>query len=146
MRFFCLSAVVVLAASYFVGAEASAQRPLTARPEVVVAGKFRGAEGIAFNGEGRLFVTADDALWEVSPDGEVRRVTGLNSAVGLAPIGRRDLIVADFGPTNAVAHGPNRDGVVLRVTPEGKTTVLAKGIGDPNFVLLRKLGTVAAQP
>ena len=143
MRFFCLWAVVVLAASYGLGAAASAQqRPLPARPEVLVEGKFRGAEGIAFNGEGRLFVTADDALWEVSPGGEVRRVMGLNSAVGLAPIGRRDLIVADFGPTNAVAHGPNRDGVVLRVTPEGKAAVLAEGIGDPNFVLLRKGGSL----
>lgn len=113
-----------------------------ARVEVIVEGKFRGAEGIAFNGEGRLFVTADDALWEITRGGAVRRVTDLQSSVGLAPIGKRDLIVADFGPTNAINHGPNKDGLVLRVTPEGKKTVIAAGIADPNFVLLRRDGSL----
>jgi len=113
-----------------------------ARAEVIVEGKFHGAEGIAFNGEGRLFVTADDALWEITRDGAVRRIADLQSSVGLAPIGERDLIVADFGPTNAITHGPNTDGLVLRITPEGKKSVLATGIADPNFVLLRKDGSL----
>jgi sugar lactone lactonase YvrE len=121
---------------------APTQPSFPVRPEVLVEGKFRGAEGIAFNGEGRLFVTADDALWEITRDGSAKRVADLNSAVGLAPIGRRDLIVADFGPTNALSHGTNRDGLVLRITPEGKKTVLAAGIGDPNFVVRRRDGTL----
>ena len=112
------------------------------RPEVIVEGKFRGAEGIAFNGEGRLFVTADDALWEITRDREVRKVIDLHSTVGLTPIGKRDLLVADFGPTNAINHGVNSDGLVLRVTPEGKKTVVATGIADPNFVVVRKDGSL----
>lgn len=117
------------------------QASFPVKPEVVVNGKFRGAEGITFTGEGRLFVTADDALWEIYSDGNVRKIIDLYSAVGLAPIGKRDLIVLDFGPTNAINHGPNKDGLVLRVTPEGKKTVLATGIADPNFVLMLKDGS-----
>ncbi len=89
-----------------------------------------------------MFVTADDALWEIELDGEVRKVADLHSAVGLAPIGKRDILVADFGPTNAVQHGANRDGLILRFTPEGEKTVVATGIGDPNFILLRKDGSL----
>jgi DNA-binding beta-propeller fold protein YncE len=137
--------VLFLLAARVVPAGVSAERrepSFPARPEVVVEGKFKGAEGIAFNGEGRLFVTADDALWEIRRGGEVRKVTGLHSAVGLAPVGKRDLLVADFGPKNAVVHGANTDGLVLRVTPEGAKTVVASGIADPNFVLRRADGSL----
>ncbi len=137
--------VVFLLTQCVVPSVASARKDgvrLPARPEVVVEGKFKGAEGIAFNGEGRLFVTADDALWEVMRGGEVRKVCDLHSAVGLAPVGKRDLLVADFGPKNAVAHGPNTDGLVLRVTPEGAKRVVAEGIADPNFVLRMKDGSL----
>jgi DNA-binding beta-propeller fold protein YncE len=140
------AAFVVILLTYCFAAAAAparAQKPrFPARAEVVVEGKFKGAEGIAFNGEGRLFVTADDALWEVKPGGEVRKVCDLHSALGLAPVGRRDLLVADFGPTNAVAHGPNKDGLVLRVTPEGEKSVVASGIADPNFVLRMRDGSL----
>ncbi|HVG32336.1 MAG TPA: SMP-30/gluconolactonase/LRE family protein [Pyrinomonadaceae bacterium] len=135
-------ALLLLAACAGAPGVSAQMQSFPARAEVIVEGKFRGAEGIAFNGEGRLFVTADDALWEVTRGGAVRRVADLQSSVGLAPIGKRDLIVADFGPTNAINHGPNKDGLVLRITPEGKKTVLAAGIADPNFVLLRKDGSL----
>jgi len=61
--------------------------------------------------------------------------------LGLAPIGKRDILVADFGPTNAFDHGPNDDGIVWRVTPEGDKTIAATGMGDPNFVLVLKDGS-----
>ena len=110
--------------------------------ELLVDEPFNGSEGIAFNGEGRLFVTANKALWEVSPDGEVRRVVELFSNLGLASIGERDLLVADFGPTNAFRQDRNSDGIVWRITPEGERTRLVTGIGDPNFVLRRKDGSL----
>ncbi len=126
-----------------VGGEAGRREPMfPARPEVVVEGKFKGAEGIAFNGEGRLLVTADDALWEIKRGGEVRKVCDLHSALGLAPVGKRDLLVADFGPQNAVVHGANTDCLVLRVTPEGAKTIVASGIADQNFVLRRADGSL----
>jgi len=81
--------------------------------EALVDGKFRFAEGIAFNGEGRLYVTADDALWEVMTDGDVKRLADLHSCLGIAPIGERDILVADFGPKLAIRHGPNNDGLIL---------------------------------
>ena len=110
--------------------------------ELLVDGTFRGSEGIAFNGEGRLFVTANQALWEVSVAGEVRHVTDLYSNLGLASIGKRDVLAADFGPTNAFNEDRNDDGIVWRITPEGEKTELVTGFGDPNFVLVRGDGSL----
>lgn len=107
-------------------------------PLALVSGQFRGAEGIAFTGEGRLFVTADRTLWEVLPDGTTRQVAALGSTVGLAPIGERDVLVAEFGAQVFPSAGPKRDGVVLRVTPEGLVDTIAAGMGDPNFILVRR--------
>jgi sugar lactone lactonase YvrE len=105
-------------------------------PTALIKGKFSRSEGIAFNGEGDLFVTANHALWHLSVQGEAKKIVDLDSNLGLAPIGERDVLVADFGPTNAFDHGKNSDGVVWRVTPEGHKTAVAKGIGDPNFILV----------
>ncbi|MCB1036611.1 MAG: SMP-30/gluconolactonase/LRE family protein [Acidobacteria bacterium] len=111
------------------------------RAELVTAA-FGGSEGLAFNGEGKLFVTANRALWQVYPDGAVRQVVELDSNLGLAPIGEKDLLVADFGPTNAFRQDRNDDGVVWRITPEGEKTALVTGLGDPNFILLRQDGSM----
>ena len=111
-------------------------------PELLVDGVFSGSEGIAFNGEGRLFVTANRALWEIGTDGSTRKITELFSNLGLAAIGERDLLVADFGPTNAFRQDRNTDGMVWRISPDGKKTEFITGIGDPNFVLVREDGSI----
>ena len=104
---------------------------------VLVEGVFARCEGIAFSGEGNLFVAGNHALWRVDPDGTVTRLVGLYSNLGLAPIGNRDVLMADFGPANAFDGNPVRDGIVWRITPEGDTTrVVDGGIGDPNFILV----------
>ena len=109
--------------------------PVTPIP--FVDGAFTRCEGIAFNGEGRLFVAGDRALWNVDNDGSVTRLVELFSNLGLAPIGERDVLMADFGPNNAFDGDPVRDGIVWRITPEGDTTrVVDGGIGDPNFILV----------
>ncbi len=118
----------------------SARFPVEA--SVLVDGKFSRSEGIAFNGEGALYVAADRALWHVARSGEVEQVAQLYSNLGLAPIGDRDILMADFGPTNRFDRGPNVDGIVWRITPEGqKTRIVDGGIGDPNFVLVLADGT-----
>src|SRR5687767_10740662 len=106
------------------------------RPEVFVS-QFRGAEGITFNGEGRLFVGANNQIWEVMPDGSTRRLADVYRHLGQAGIGSRDILAADFGPTNIFAHGANsrNDGVVWRFTPDGERTVFATGIPDPNAII-----------
>ena len=106
--------------------------------EIFVEDAFERSEGIAFNGEGRLFMSGNRALHEISPGGSVRKVVELYSNLGLAPIGERDILYADFGPTNIFRDGENDDGIIWRITPEGEKRVLAKGIADPNFILLRK--------
>lgn len=109
--------------------------PVTPIP--FVDGAFTRCEGIAFNGEGRLFVAGDRALWHVDNDGSVTRLVELFSNLGLAPIGERDILMADFGPNNAFDGNPVRDGIIWRITPEGDTTrVVDGGIGDPNFILV----------
>jgi sugar lactone lactonase YvrE len=110
--------------------------------ELLVGDKFEGSEGLSFNGEGRLFVTANRALWEVETDGGVRKVVDLYSNLGLAAIGDRDLLVADFGPTNAFRQDRNTDGIVWRISPDGNKSQLVTGIGDPNFVLVRADGSI----
>jgi len=109
---------------------------LPVEPRVLVNGQFQRSEGIAFNGRGDLYVTANWSLWRVSTEGEVEWLFEMDSNLGLAPIGDGDLLVADFGPTNAFAHGPNSDGIVWRITPEGESSEVATGIGDPNFVVV----------
>ncbi len=114
--------------------------PATAR--VLVDGAFRRCEGIAFNGEGDLYVAGNAALWRVDTSGQVTRIADMYSNLGLAPIGDRDILMADFGPTNRFDRGPNADGIVWRVTPEGDTTrVVDGGIGDPNFVMVLRDGS-----
>jgi sugar lactone lactonase YvrE len=104
-------------------------------PEVFI-DRFQAAEGITFNGEGRLFVGANDAIWIAETDGTVRKIADVHRHLGQAGIGPRDILAADFGPTNVFEHGPNDDGIVWRITPEGKKTVVASGIADPNAVLV----------
>jgi len=111
-------------------------------PELLVEGAFHRCEGIAFNGRGELFVAGNSAVWRVSPEGTVAKVAEMYSNLGLAPIGERDVLMADFGPTNRFDHGPNADGIVWRVSPDGEATrLLDGGIGDPNFVLVRPDGS-----
>ncbi|NOT06844.1 MAG: hypothetical protein HOP28_01425, partial [Gemmatimonadales bacterium] len=109
-------------------------------PEVIIEGRFTGAEGLAFNHEGRLFMAANRAVWEVLPDGSTRRVADFTSNLGMAAIGRRDILKADFGPLVRPQDGPNTDGVIYRITPEGDATRVADGIGDPNAIVVLPSG------
>jgi sugar lactone lactonase YvrE len=153
----CLVLLTVVAggpAGSVFGQEEAAEPTFPVEAQLVVSGEFGGSEGIGFNGEGRLFVTAgrpyapEDfatavrALWEVSTSGEVRHVADLFTTLGVAGIGERDLLVADFGPTNAFRNDRNTDGIIWRITPEGEKEEWATGIGDPNFILVRKDGSV----
>lgn len=111
-------------------------------PELFADEPFSGTEGIAFNGEGRLFVTGNRALWEIMPDSSARKLADLDSNLGIAAFGPRDILVADFGPTNAFRHQKNDDGIVWRFTPEGEQTAYITGIGDPNAIWVRKDGSI----
>lgn len=111
-------------------------------PELFI-DEFDASEGITFNAEGRLFIAADRAVWEAKPDGGVTRLTDLHSNLGQAGYGERDILQADFGPTNVFNEGQAAaiDGVVWRITPEGEKAVAATGIRDPNFILVREDGS-----
>jgi len=120
----------------------SAQSPPSAsaiqfpvKPEVFI-DQFRASEGITFNGEGRLFIGANRAIWLAEPDGSVQKIADVHTHLGQAGIGPHDILAADFGPTNVFRDGPNDDGIVWRITPEGQKTVVATGIADPNFILV----------
>ncbi|MCH7665675.1 MAG: SMP-30/gluconolactonase/LRE family protein [Acidobacteria bacterium] len=142
MKFRVVASLVVLLAAPNHAQEKAPGPVFPVEAELLADDPFEGAEGIAFNGEGDLYVTANKALWQVHPDGKVRHVTDLYSNLGLASIGKRDLLVADFGPTNAFQHDRNSDGIIWRITPEGEKAEYATGFGDPNFVLLRRDGSL----
>lgn len=110
--------------------------------ELFVDEPFTGTEGITFSNEGRLFVSGNRAVWEIMPDGSTRKLADLDSNLGLAAFGERDILVADFGPTNAFRQHRNNDGIVWRVTPEGEKTAYVTGIGDPNAILVRDDGSL----
>ncbi len=112
--------------------------PVTPEPFIT---RFDGAEGITFNGEGRLFIGANNAVWEARPDGSVRKLTDVHRHLGQAGIGRKDILAADFGPTNAFRDGPNDDGIVWRIAPDGRKRIFAIGIGDPNAIVRMPGGT-----
>jgi sugar lactone lactonase YvrE len=110
-------------------------------PILFVDEPFNGCEGISFTGEGRLFATCNRALWEIGLDKSARQVTELFSNLGTAAIGERDILVADFGPTNAFRNERNSDGIIWRVTPEGEKQEISTGIGDPNFIVVLEDGS-----
>lgn len=120
----------------------SQQNDFPVKPTLFVDGIFERAEGIAFNGEGDLFVTANRAFWRLDSSGNATKLADLYTNLGTAAIGERDLLVADFGPTNRFNHGPNIDGIVWRITPEGEKNIEATGgMGDPNFIVVRDDGS-----
>ncbi len=109
-------------------------------PEIFI-DEFNGSEGITFNAEGRLFIGANNSIWIAEPDGTVKKIADVHRHLGQARIGKRDILACDFGPTNVFADGPNDDGIVWRITPEGKKTAVARGIADPNAVVVLKDGS-----
>ena len=56
------------------------------KPVPLVQGKFRRSEGIAFNGEGDLYVSANSALWRVDLQGNVQKITDLYSNPAFADL------------------------------------------------------------
>jgi sugar lactone lactonase YvrE len=111
-------------------------------PTILVDEPFNACEGIAFNGEGRLFVSCNKALWEVNHDSAPRKLFDLESNLGLAAYGPRDVLVADFGPTSAFQQDRNHDGLIFHATPEGAKSTFATGIGDPNAIVVRADGSL----
>lgn len=105
------------------------------KPQVFIS-EFRAAEGLTFNAAGQLFIGANRAVWIAAPDGKVTRIADVTTHLGQAGIGERDILAADFGPTNIFRDGPNDDGIVWRITPEGTKSAAATGIADPNFILV----------
>lgn len=109
-------------------------------PELFI-DEFVLAEGISFNAEGHLYIAGDGALWRARPDGSAIRVAEVFTNLGLAGIGERDILMADFGPRNVFSHGENNDGLVWRISPEGERRIAATGIADPNFILVFEDGS-----
>ena len=133
MRTILFLMIAVLTTPWLLAAEANISFPVT--PSLFI-DEFDGSEGITFNAQGQLFIGANNGIYRVEPDGRHKRIADVHTHLGMARIGERDILAADFGPTNVFRDGPNDDGIVWRITPEGNKTVAAKGIADPNFVLV----------
>lgn len=99
-------------------------------PILFVDEPFNSCEGIAFNGEGQMYVTCNQGLWRVDKSADATRIADLDSDLGVAGIGDKDVLVADFGPTNAFQNGRNSDGIVWRITPDGTYLVSDDATSD----------------
>ena len=134
----CLATLSALYGQEPISAETGPTFPVT--PTLFI-DEFEASEGITFNAEGKLFIGANRAIWRAEPSGTVVKLTDVYLHLGMAGIGKRNILAADFGPTNVFRDGPNDDGIVWLITPEGKKQVAATGIADPNFILVQKDGS-----
>jgi len=134
-----IAAIVIIAAGVPLFAEDP--KPLVT-PELFI-DVFKGAEGIGFSAEGNLFIAADKAVWIASPDGSVRKIAEADSNLGIHRTGDRDIFLCDFGPKAALQGGGN-DGVIWKISSDGTKTEFARGIADPNAVLILDEGTILA--
>lgn len=146
MKALLLRALILASTSGFLALAVTAlhaeEPQLPIKPTILIDEPFNACEGITFNGEGRLFVSCNKALWEVNHDGTSRKLFDLESNLGLAAYGPRDVLVADFGPTSAFQQDRNHDGLIFRATPEGTQSTFATGIGDPNAIVVRADGSL----
>ncbi|MFK8002304.1 MAG: SMP-30/gluconolactonase/LRE family protein [Polyangiales bacterium] len=124
------------------GTETEVEVVLPVTPIELVAGAFETAEGIVFNGEGRLYVVADSDVWEIDTDGTPTMVADLVRPVGLAARGASEILVGEFGPLAFNVDGENTDGSVVSLTPAGEVSTVTTGIGDPNFIHVRADGSL----
>lgn len=104
----------------------------------VAEGLTDGTEGVAFV-DGRLFVSVDDGVVEIGPDGTTTPLATTGAALGLAPA-EGGLLVAD--PGEFTLDGSGDDGRVLFVGLDGSVTELATGLPNPNFVATAPWGEV----
>lgn len=88
------------------------------------------ANGSDFDSKGNLYVANETAgiVHKITPNGVVSDlVTNLDGPAGLYVDEQDNLIVGMFGYTNPAAE-------VLKITPDGKTSILASGGGLANVV------------
>ena len=127
-----------------------------------LAPRFNGAEDIATDGRGALYVadTGNGRVHRVDPDGAVRTIVGTEAARNCVEDGLDDPLALDASRCTAVkALAVDGDGtvylalknvaMVVGVTPEGRMGVVAgtgpKGSGDGDGSAARaRLGVVAA--
>ena len=136
-----VAAFLLLTDGRLVAQSSSTEMEFPVAAEIFIDSPFNSCEGLGFSGEGLLYVTCNQGLYQITAAAQVKRIADLQSNLGVAGIGERDVLVADFGPTNAFQHDRNTDGIVWRITPEGGKTAHALGIGDPNFILVRADGS-----
>lgn len=105
--------------------------------EVFYDGFEDGSEGVAFGADGRLYVTAADAVWAFDAEGNRSKFADVPTALGLAPT-TDGFIVASIGES---LRPQDLDGAVYHVSESGEATLIADGIASPNFVAMMPDGS-----
>ena len=92
-----------------------------------------GSEGITFDAEGNLFITAEHSkVFKVGADGELTELAETPDAVVIAADADGNLFIAGWGALDDLEVA---DGLVYKVTPAGDVTKLFEGsIINANFV------------
>lgn len=103
------------------------------------------SEGIAFSGDGRLFVASGDEILELSADGTARPFATVPRTVGLAWWGDALYVASGDDGSGAPAAAfcaPGAHGAVWRVERDGTARVFAAPLAQPNFLAVTPWGTL----
>jgi sugar lactone lactonase YvrE len=125
--------VLALGALLVCGAAPAGAHPPATKPATVFASGVSGPEGLAFTNDGFLVVG--------STTGEIRRYGPGGIFTVLANVGER-LAGLTVTKNNHVLAAAFNAGNVWMITPAGAATVLASGIGGPNFIVQTRRGQI----
>jgi gluconolactonase len=107
-----------------------------AEHEVLAAGFNGGSEGISFGLlDHLLYVSSNDRVFQVSPDGTATEFAMIPDAIGMAARADGSFVVASLGEIT------EPDGAVYTLAADATVTQLATGIDSPNFVTIAPDGS-----
>ncbi len=108
----------------------------------VFAAGIGASEGIAFLG-GRLFVSGGPGIREIKKDGTAQSILKLTPTIGM--VAWKDaLYVASSsdGTSPSTFCDAGNHGVIYKVTPDGQSSIFARGFISPNFLTVTPWGTL----
>jgi len=103
----------------------------------VFASGFGGNEGISFSPDGRMFISAGEAIIEIFDDGTWSQVATVAGSIGLAWWNEHLMVAA-----NDSGLGNGLDGVFKVDVDMGTTELLGTGIEGANFLTVTPWGTL----
>ena len=97
------------------------------------------SEGLTFDADGRLYVSAQDPGDELEPDQLIEvMLDGSNDEVASAP----SILGLESDPRGILGAGIGTENLLLLDPADGSSEEIATGLGEPNFVVTTPWGTI----